>query len=83
MSFSLLEGKTEAEKRVIIAAAVKYDESNRGFEHMYPHTISVTEDRAIQEAKKQHAPGVTCSIDPVSFRPVYKDANGKVVSVGR
>lgn len=73
---NICEGMTAAEKRAVIAAVVK---EMKPVPHMFPTSMSESEHEAFKLAERQHAPGVTCRMNPRTFRVEYIDVNGGLV----
>lgn len=56
-------------------------EQNKNVTHMYPTTITAAEHEAMKRAEREHAPGVACRMNPITFRVEYYNVKtGEIVS---
>jgi len=67
---------TDKEKRILAEAIAK---EMKPIPHMFPTAMSESEYEGFKLAERQHAPGVTCRMNPRTFRVEYIDANGGLV----
>lgn len=69
---------TKAE-RVQLARAI--DKNMTGVSYMYPTKITSAEHEALKRAEIEHAPGIACRMNPVTFRiEYYNEKTGEIVS---
>ena len=76
MSFSMVEGMTEKERKAVIAAVV---DNMTPMESYFPTQISDAEHEAFKRAESEHAPNVAVRMN--GFRvQYYNTITGEVVS---
>lgn len=76
MSFSIVEGMSEKEKKEVVNAVVANMTPVKSY---FPTQMSEAEHEAFKQAEREHVPNVACRI--VNFRvQYYNTVTGEVVS---